>query len=583
MKYIELAFGVQNRNNIYPFNKDIWNYVQPEKELYRSNYLFDEQILKYVSKNKSVAGYNGNLISDEIVVDIDDDPNINLKKVLSFIKDNLIPENAFQVWYSGSRGYHIHFSSKLWGFAKSPIVYKDVSETMKSIFPFADPTAYSKNHLIRFRNSYHKKSGNYKVFIDHQDLDTIKLEEIDASSPKAYKHKMNYRATKPILDIKYAPVIEYKNEYSKIYPVNTEIKRYNCIHNIHNSFWERAKNNHTNHKELLVLINHYKTIHNYSKDIIKNILAKYFEYYVSIKSYDELEKMIEYSYKYEYNFGCNHSYLQEYCSSNCIYFKGRFGNSMETTEEEYLRIMSNMKDRINLSPIFPYNDEYFIMPTEMIFLLGAPGVGKTTFLFYIINKLKLPTLFISSDSASFMLYQKAIQNLTGLTDKELLESLISGKRYSNLLTHLEFKDSSVEASHIEELVKQSSIKPKIVVIDPTTAFEGSGRNEKEVLDKAMGEIRTLSNRTGLIFIISTHLNRNDSRTNTINMFSGYMSSRIEKNADKMIGIKRSLSSMESEGSNVLTVGHIKNRFGENLKLHNYRIDFKHQQIELMRD
>jgi RecA-family ATPase len=224
------------------------------------------------------------------------------------------------------------------------------------------------------------------------------------------------------------------------------------------------------------------------------------------------------------------------------------------------------------------------MPSEMIFILGAPGTGKTLFAFEMIHKIAMPTLYISSDSASFMLFQRALQAKLHLTKEELLELKIGSKEpISHFINYITFKDSRIDAKSIESFAEQMPTHPKLIVVDPMTSFDGVGKNEKEVLDSAMDDIRILANEKGYIFIMVSHLNRTDSRNNDINMFSGYMSSRIEKNADKMIGLKRNIGTMEKEGSNLIKVGHVKNRFGANLKLHNFRVDFPRQKVEFVNE
>lgn len=583
-KFLELAFGVNHRNNLYKYGKGILNYLQPEQELYRSMFIYDEDIFPYLKETGSVKGYKGLLDIDEIVVDIDTDADNNLQKILTVLKDNQISDSAYQVWFSGRKGYHIHILKDAWGFTKNPLLPEQVSASVMNLFPFADPI-YNRNRLIRFRNSYHEITGKYKVFIPHKYLSDIKMADIDASSPQIYQHEYVYTLPKPVFDIKTPEqrIQEYKApNYGKAthYP-----RSYVCIHNIHENFFKRANNGeHTMHKEILALINHYKTIHGYSQNVVRNVLKPYIDYYISIKGETEFEKMMDYSYnKTDYNFGCSHEVLKPYCSSSCNLFSAKGIESIESSEERWIRIKTNESGQVNLISVFPMNVNYTIMPSEMIVILGAPGTGKTTFAFYMLNTLQLPTLYISSDSASHMLYQRAIQNKIHYTEEELIDATKNGERFSKYIDYLTFKDSKIDARSIESLINQMPIKPQIVAVDPMTSFDGVGKNEREILDNALDDIRNLANQKGLIFLLVSHLNRNDGRTNEINMFSGYMSSRIEKNADKIIGLKRNMMTMDKEGSNIIQVGHIKNRFGENLNFHKFKVDFERQKIEVIHE
>jgi len=580
-KFLEVAFSVNDRNKLIKYGSSIKKYLQDKQELYRSMFIYNEDALSYVKSTGSLAGFDGILDIDEIVIDIDTAPDINLKKTLKILQDAKIPQSAYQVWYSGRKGYHVHILASVWGFEPSPILPKQVSATVMKMFPFAD-SIYNTNRLIRFRNSYHSVSKNYKVLIPHEWLDGINIQDIDASSPKTYNSKEYMFDGQPILDIitpEKSPIKRTESGFNK-----SKTRRYTCISNIHENFFKRAENGlHTNHKELMVLVNHYKTIHGYSKTVLENILRPYYDYYESERGTKSLYSLIDESYRKDYNFGCSHGYLQPYCSSFCSLYSNKGMQTIENAEEQWFRIKANKDNYINLNGIFPLNPEYNIMPSEMIFVLGGPGTGKTLFVLDMIHKLGLPTLYVSSDSASHMIFQRALQTKLHLTESELFNMKASNPsvKLSNYISYLTIKDSRIDSKSIESLCKQMPEEPKIIVIDPTTSFDGFGKNEKEILDNAMDDIRSLANDHGYIFIIVSHLSRMDARNNEINMFSGYMSSRIEKNADKIIGLKRNIGNMENEGSQVIRVGHVKNRFGANLKMHSYNIDFNRQKIEFM--
>ena len=71
--YVETAIGdVASRNIIIPY-KELLDTVQSNlgKELYRSMFLYSEEILDHVKKHGSVKGFEGIQALDKITFDID--------------------------------------------------------------------------------------------------------------------------------------------------------------------------------------------------------------------------------------------------------------------------------------------------------------------------------------------------------------------------------------------------------------------------------------------------------------------------------------------------------------------------------
>ena len=104
-KFLEVATSVKDRNHLIPYGATIKSWLQEGQELYRSLFIYNEDALSYVHNSGSLKGYEGLVDIDEIVVDIDTDPDVNLKKAVKALKDANIPQSAYQVWFSGRKGY----------------------------------------------------------------------------------------------------------------------------------------------------------------------------------------------------------------------------------------------------------------------------------------------------------------------------------------------------------------------------------------------------------------------------------------------------------------------------------------------
>ena len=71
--YVEVAIGdVSARNTVVPFN-ELYEIVKKNigKEIYRSMFLYTEEIADYIVKNGSIKNYEGVQAVDRIVFDID--------------------------------------------------------------------------------------------------------------------------------------------------------------------------------------------------------------------------------------------------------------------------------------------------------------------------------------------------------------------------------------------------------------------------------------------------------------------------------------------------------------------------------
>ena len=112
--YVETAIGdVASRNTIIPY-KELLDTVQSNlgKELYRSMFLYSEEILDHVKEHGSVKAYKGVQALDKITFDIDVGSGGSkqlMLKTTEFV-DNLISKGTkqayIQIWYSGW-GFHI--------------------------------------------------------------------------------------------------------------------------------------------------------------------------------------------------------------------------------------------------------------------------------------------------------------------------------------------------------------------------------------------------------------------------------------------------------------------------------------------
>lgn len=112
--------------------------------------------------------------------------------LISYLKNNFgIPEEMLQIYFSGSKGFHILIDPVILGITPS----KDLDQQFKviakkanehTLYKTIDMRIYERKRLFRFVNSVNSKSGLYKVPIKAEDLRGMTLEKIQeyASEPK---------------------------------------------------------------------------------------------------------------------------------------------------------------------------------------------------------------------------------------------------------------------------------------------------------------------------------------------------------------------------------------------------------------
>lgn len=191
------------RRNIFTTTKEIKKYIQDfnEEDVYATVYKYDD-------KNQDTANVIAPLYIDLDVNDIEenfDKLKRDLALVLRQIKTLLkITDKELEIFFSGSKGFHIMVDSKVLGLTPSTDLndlYKLIAIKLKTytILKCVDTRIYDKKRLFRIPNTINSKTGLYKVPITYEKLKDMTYDDMKeyASSkkpnmPKIYK--INHKA-----------------------------------------------------------------------------------------------------------------------------------------------------------------------------------------------------------------------------------------------------------------------------------------------------------------------------------------------------------------------------------------------------
>ena len=161
----EFAFGTHNRHHFSDVNK-MESYMNMSQDVFMSLYDYDDHVIDYVKKKRSLSGYDGIMyMPDEFILDVDGSNPENaldkLQGLLLMLDDMDIPRKTY---FSGT-GFHVHIPQEAFRWKPCDDLHLKVKEELKlkGIFDFADPSVTDKTRLIRVPNTLNTKSNLWKV------------------------------------------------------------------------------------------------------------------------------------------------------------------------------------------------------------------------------------------------------------------------------------------------------------------------------------------------------------------------------------------------------------------------------------
>jgi len=532
-------------------------------EIYRSMFLYHEDIVDFVAKNGSVTGFNGLQSVDKLVIDIDyvkndnDMGNETRNKVLDVI-DNmeklLIQPDQYNIWFSG-KGFHIHLGN-VYGFEDSNQLAKQVRATMQRDFGEHIDIIYDSRRLIRAGHSYHKSSGLYKIPISYTELSELKyidIAELAQQIRTDYKpHRINKEKVVGLdpMDMSRKNIEEVRKVFDNAKGIST---RYiTCVQHIYNAGY--VPNN--RHKHLLALVSIWRKKYAFDKIACDNLARAYMSKMNSPLDSVEVSRIVSDAFKNDYSYGCSHPVLQPYCDSKCLLYKYKnldeetnILNADEMVNKLIEHYTSDFTDRsFDLKDIFTFMPKKHLFTSgQLITLIGDTGLGKTAFIAYIITQLpKIKILFLSLEVDDITMSRRFLQASMKKSKTKTLQLLRSGdmdliKKAKKSIEHIKLETVSPDIQDLASFVAES--EAKIVVVDTIDRIPAkyAGKDDFARQEVIANGLKDLAMKEDVIVLAVHHISKSASynfkETNTLDVHSGKGNSAIEQKSDQYIAFQ----------------------------------------------
>jgi hypothetical protein len=544
--FVEIATGsVKNRNIIIPIEQlkqKIVDARDKNEELYRSYYLFDNEVLEHFKVRKTVKNYKGKYYLKEIVLDIDKGDKtdeVTLIRAREFAKslneDWNMSEEHFKIFYSG-RGYHFHIAD-YFGFEASNFLPLEVKATIAKVFPEADTMPLMPTGLIRMAHTINQKVQRYKIRLSFDELNQLSIEEIMLLATKGNINRVEY--SRGDYDFsKYKVTETYKKkeaiEASKPSGIVT------CIQNLYNKGPVKG----SRHDTMLRLISSWSRS-GVPELGVKNMLLSW--------SPDmepaEINKMVNDTYKKQYQYGCMDPLLKENCDPKCIYYKNKNYSldivSAKDMEKNFVNfIRSDFKARsFDFNDIVPIKNKFMVYPGEFVIIIGDTKIGKTALAQNMILKLKhLPIDYLCLEINERLLFRRNIQIEHRMTKNQVFDHYeVNENSLRKGTNHIDVMTVSPDLFRLKKIISERN-RP-ITVIDTLDRIDvGKLGNFRTSEAKLANGIREICQQLDTIIIGVHHIPKyqiqdGQGKRKKLTLHSGKGDSGLEQQADKIIAIE----------------------------------------------
>ena len=539
--YKEFALGVSNRHNFQAADK-ISDWMGTDSDTFMSLYDYDEHVVEFYAKNKSLSGYDGLIyMPDEFVLDVDGESVWEAAQktagLLIRLEELFVP---YYIYFSG-RGFHIHISETAFKWRPSKNLHIRVKEelTKHGIFEYADPSVTDKSRLIRVPNTLNTKSGLWKVPFPQKALyeNSVLERTINKWCKKPREIDLEHTLEcKEVFDVFDKEEVKEKQPVkvaSTRDPVNT-----NCIQKM----MEGAPHG-KRHMVALRIASYLRW--NFPENVVRLIMEDW-RIKVSNEAQsefkpEEMEGIIEGCYTGHdgqgYRYGADDPVIKFYCNSRCTLHRGAKAENMmdsSSMENELINFYAQDLKPINLGE--PYGQNFPVYPGETVIIQAPPASMKTMLLQNWANYFKKQTYFVEMEMSPRQIWSRFVQIEMGWDEKQLSEHYKQMKNgMDKRFEWLTVDYSAPYAQELEQRITSLPIKPEIVIVDHLGLFKSKQKDNNMKVEEASQAIMELAVSQNVIVFAVSEVSKSAFKEG-MDISSSRGSFRIAYNANKVISI-----------------------------------------------
>lgn len=543
-RFIEVARGsFQNRGIAATLNDIPKLQLEAQKqslELYRSYYFFDETLQDHLRAFKTVRGFPGDPIIEQVLLDVDkgtdtDEHTLHrARNVFHQLVDVYEVEDVnIRVFYSG-RGFHIMLPN-LWDF-KTP---DEVRETLLSLFPDCD-NIYDKARLIRVANTLNYKTGRYKIPLEHGEfLNNSAVEIIDASmAPRNLFTFPEFEPHTKLAKTKVIPKPVMKNDDHRaddgFSPIVT------CMQKLYQSGPRQG----TRHISMLRMVSAFKR-GGIPQSGIEVMMKEWAQGHLEV---GEVRKVVSDVFKKNYSYSCHDEIMHQWCDDRCMFFKKKSFNAGQPEShkslEDKLKVFALTGDEniiISLQNFLNIDTPFNIYRGELVCIFGDTGLGKSSFVQNIaVASKKRKILYLNFEVGEILMYRRKLQIAHGMTKDEVLSyyALEGSSTLASAVEHIDMVSERITLPTLESLVALNQYD--IVIPDTLECFSTPGISEiTPKTEHIAHELKRIAKKYNIVIMPVHHISKNaiqdpQGKKKNLTMHAGKGSKAVEDQSDKVI-------------------------------------------------